>query len=162
MFKVNQTKINPSTIELLLTGFVFYLVRQINNVFAYRRCILTSLLAWHFREKLTLIAQFKSLLKEIENRGKKLNFSFDCYSNVNIFHQQLIFYVSIQHLCLILLFYSYYSKIIIYTCNKDLKYEDLMFVLLCKSFKIVNDHFLFRGPPFIFHFQPWSCLPKYD
>ena len=36
MFKVNQTKINPSTIELLLTGFVFYLVRQINNVFAYK------------------------------------------------------------------------------------------------------------------------------
>jgi len=87
MFKVNQTKINPSTIELLLTGFVFYLVRRINNVFAYRRCILTSLLAWHFRGKLTLIAPFKSLLKEIENRGKKLNFSFDCYSNVNIFHQ---------------------------------------------------------------------------
>lgn len=62
MFKVNQTKINPSMIELLLTVFVFYLVCQITNVFAYRRCILTSLLAWYFREKLTLIAQFKSLL----------------------------------------------------------------------------------------------------
>jgi len=70
MFKVNQTKINPSTIELLLTGFVFYLVRQINNVFAYRRCILTSLLAWHFRGKLTLIAPFKSLLKGLKIEEK--------------------------------------------------------------------------------------------